>query len=147
MNRIYVDTEFNGFGGELISFALVPEDSSKQEIYLILEQEKAYQPWVLANVIPHLGDAQVVDRERAGRTLAAYLRMFDNPVLVADWPEDLTNMLNLLLLGGGMMVATPDFSLEYRNFRGFSAARDSKVPHNALWDARALRDHVINHRI
>lgn len=141
--RIFCDSEFNGFGGELISFALVPEDSSKPELYLILEQERPYQPWVLINVIPHLGDAQVVDRERAGRTLAAYLRLFDDPVLVADWPEDLSHMLNLLLIGPGMMVATPDFRLEYRNFKGFAAAKESQVPHNALWDARALRDFAV----
>lgn len=141
--RIFCDSEFNGFGGELISFALVPEVSSKPELYLALEQQRPYEPWVLINVIPHLGDVQVVTRERAGRTLAGYLRLFDKPRLIADWPEDLIHMLDLLLLGGGMMVATPDFDLEYRNFAGFNASEQSKLPHNALADARALRDFVL----
>jgi hypothetical protein len=30
------------------------------------------------------------------------------------------------------------------NLAGFSTARNSAVPHNALHDARALRDHVVN---
>jgi hypothetical protein len=31
--RFFLDTEFNGFGGKLMSLALVPENNSKPEFY------------------------------------------------------------------------------------------------------------------
>ena len=43
------------------------------------------------------------------------------------------------------MLAVPPLSLHFVPLHGFSTASNSKVPHNALHDARALRDHVMNH--
>jgi hypothetical protein len=61
--------------------------------------------------------------------------------LAADWPEDIAQFCNLLVTGPGEMI-----DLRYLTFRvvplsNFSTAENSKVPHNALHDARALRDH------
>jgi hypothetical protein len=44
-----------------------------------------------------------------------------------------------------MMLTVPPLSLHFVPLHGFSTAANSKVPHNALHDARALRDHVTNH--
>jgi hypothetical protein len=44
-----------------------------------------------------------------------------------------------------MMVPVPPLSLHFVPLHGFSTAANSVVPHNALHDARALRDHVMNH--
>ena len=35
--KLFLDTEFNGFGGKLISMALVPEDKTLPEFYKELE--------------------------------------------------------------------------------------------------------------
>ena len=49
----------------------------------------------------------------------------------------------LLVTGPGVMAEVPGLRFEFRPLAGFSTAANSKVPHNALHDARALRDHVL----
>jgi hypothetical protein len=48
--RYFLDTEFNGFGGTLLSLALVPEDG--EEFYAIIASDDPLHPWVERNVIP-----------------------------------------------------------------------------------------------
>ena len=55
--RYFLDTEFNGFGGALLSLALVPEDG--QEFYVTLECDDPVFPWVERNVVPYLDNVQV----------------------------------------------------------------------------------------
>ena len=66
----------------------------------------------------------------------------------ADWPEDLAHFCALLVTGPGRMAGI-DFGLklELINAAGFSAAANSRVPHNALHDARALRDFYMVDRV
>ena len=49
----------------------------------------------------------------------------------------------LLVTGPGVMVEVPALTFHFVPLTGFSTAANSKVPHNALHDARALRDHVL----
>ena len=49
--RYFLDTEFNGFGGELISLALVPEHGH-DEYYAVLPLPDELHPWVERNVVP-----------------------------------------------------------------------------------------------
>ena len=65
--------------------------------------------------------------------------------IVADWPEDLAQFAMLLVTGPGQMVAVAAAHLRLEPLTNFSTAANSAVPHNALHDARALRDHVMNH--
>nr|MBA4771246.1 hypothetical protein [Sphingobium sp.] len=51
--RYFLDTEFNGFGGTLISVALVPEHGD-QEFYVSLPLPDEIEPWVAKHVIPYL---------------------------------------------------------------------------------------------
>ena len=43
--RYFLDTEFNGFGGQLLSLALVPEDGG-EEFYITLQHDGPFEPWV-----------------------------------------------------------------------------------------------------
>ena len=86
-----------------------------------------------------------ISREAAARTLAHYLGHDEAPEIVADWPEDLAHVAMLSVIGPGEMVTLPPLTLKLMNLSGFSTAANSAVPHNALHDARSLRDHVINH--
>ena len=52
--RYFLDTEFNGFGGALISLALVPEHGD-QEYYATLPLPEPVHPWVERHVVPYLG--------------------------------------------------------------------------------------------
>ena len=143
--RYFLDTEFNGFGGALLSLALVPEDG--EEFYVTLECEDRIFPWVERNVLPYLDKVPVglvsprMTRRQAADALAAYLGTDPEPELVADWPEDVTQFCSLLMIGPGEMVPMPPLTFRLVTLQGFSPAANSAVPHNALHDARSLRDH------
>lgn len=137
LERIALDTEFSNFRGNLLSFGLVPEDQSIPPLYVVIDYEGYYDPWVVKNVIPFLGDQEKVSPEFAARQFAQYLRQFDNPVLIADWPEDINQMMSLLIIGPGKMVNCPNFTCSLVR-TDFSTADHSAIPHNALEDARAL---------
>ena len=146
--RYFLDTEFNGFGGALISLALVPEDG--QEFYVTLKCPDPLVPWVERNVVPFLDHVPVglvsprVSRREAAGAVSAYLVGDPEPELVADWPEDLTLFCSLLMTAPGEMVPVPPLTFRLVPLPGFSTAANSAVPHNALHDARALRDHFLS---
>ena len=73
-----------------------------------------------------------------------YLRGDDDALIVADWPEDIAQFCNLLITGPGQMVDLRNLSFKLNSLAGFSTAANSQVPHNALHDARSLRDHILS---
>ena len=145
--RYFLDTEFNGWGGALLSLALVPDDG--EELYVTLDWDGTLEPWVERHVIPYLDsvpDSFVsarMNRADAAQTVAHYLAGDLEPLIVADWPEDIAQFNMLLLTGPGTMVEVPPLAFRFLQLPGFSTAANNKVPHNALHDARALRDHVM----
>ena len=145
--RYFLDTEFNGFGGALLSVALVPEDG--EDFYATLALEGDALPWVERNVVPFLDHVpQALQSPRLSRRDAAielshYLSVDPAPVIVADWPEDISQFCNLLMTGPGEMVPVPALAFELIPLGGFSTAANSAVPHNALHDARALKEHML----
>ena len=50
--RYFLDTEYNGWGGALLSLALVPDDG--EELYLTLDWDGPLEEWVERNVVPYL---------------------------------------------------------------------------------------------
>lgn len=148
--RYFLDTEYNGFGGALLSLALVPEDNS-EEFYVTIATEGSVDPWVDRHVVPYLDTVPEqlksprLSRRAAGEALASWLQHDPEPRIVADWPEDLSQFAMLLVVGPGQMLDVPPFTLAFEPLANFSTAANSRVPHNALHDARALRDHVMNH--
>ena len=121
--RYFLDTEYNGWGGALISLGLVPEDGG-QELYIVLDWEGPLEPWVERHVVPYLDKvpdgfiAPRRTREDAARDLAQWLvREHETQVhvsypesvelrVVADWPEDISQFCNLLTIGPGSMGTT-----------------------------------------
>ena len=106
--------------------------------------------WVERNVVPYLDmvpdslTSPRMSRADAAGTLAHYLAGDPAPLIVADWPEDIAQINMLLVTGPGVMSEVPGLRFEFRPLSGFSTAANSRVPHNALHDARALRDHVLS---
>ena len=145
--RYFLDTEFNGFGGALLSVALVPEDG--EEFYATLAMDDDVLPWVERNVVPFLDHVpQALQSPRLSQRDAAielshYLSVDPAPVIVADWPEDIAQFCNLLMTGPGEMVPVPALTFQLVPLGGYSTAANSAVPHNALHDARALKDHLL----
>ena len=139
--RYFLDTEFNGFCGELVSIALVPEDATLAPFYEAVICA-APEPWVAANVLPVL-NTRPLPRGAVAEALADYLAAAGAPVIVADWPEDVAHLARLLIIGPGRMLAVPRLVIELADVPGFEAAALSSVPHNAWSDATALRAFVL----
>jgi hypothetical protein len=146
--RYFLDTEYDGFGGALLSLALVPEDGG-EEFYVVLDSE-ASDPWVQRHVVPFLDmvpeghKGPRLSRRSAAEALGAWLQLDEAAEIIADWPEDLAQLSMLLVTAPGQMVSVPQLTLRFVPLHGFSTAANSVVPHNALHDARALRDHLRN---
>lgn len=145
--RYFLDTEFNGWSGALLSLALVPDEG--EDFYVTLRFEGELEPWVARNVVPYLDmvpdalQSPRLGRPEAAEALAHFLAHDPAPVLVADWPEDIAQFSMLLLTGPGTMIPVPPLTFRLVPLPGFSTAENSAVPHNALHDARALRDHLL----
>jgi hypothetical protein len=139
--RYFLDTEFNGFGGPLISLALVPEDREAQPFYAaaLCPHPTA---WVAEHVLPVLGTDPVAPEE-VGRQMAHYLRNDPEPLLFADWPEDIALAARALIAGPGHRHPIDRIRFELCDAFGFDAAALSKIPHNAYHDAVALRDFIL----
>lgn len=149
MTKLFIDTEFNGYQGELLSLALVTEDANVGlNVDNVIERLNAtvynvefplpaqIDPWVAANVVPNLSPIKY-PLEYAQNSLRVFLKQFDQIHVIADWPDDIRYFMELLITGPGTRIDTPPMTLEVRRDIDSSA---SKVPHNAFWDALALRD-------
>lgn len=139
--RYFLDTELNGFGGELIAIALVPEEEAGQAFYAAIECSEP-TAWVAEHVIPVLEVAPASRTEVADR-FSDYLIDDEYPVIVADWPEDIAQAARLLVMGPGVMkpVRTLRFELVDPDIIGPYAAATER--HNAQADAAALRATVL----
>lgn len=149
--RYFLDCEYNGFGGELLSLALVPDAPGEEEFYAILTAAQPPNEWVQRNVLPFLDHVPEglkgppLQREQAAILLAAWLTGLPEVEIVADWPDDIAHFCQLVTVGPGRMVPLPPVTFRLLALPGFSTAANSAVPHNALHDARSLRDHVLEH--
>ena len=80
MMRYFLDVEFNGFGGPLLSLALVPEDPTR-----LPSMRRCRKPdvWVAAHVLPVLR-TQPISRPEMVVKLADYLSDDAEPVVISD---------------------------------------------------------------
>lgn len=130
--RLWLDAEFNGFQGPLISLAVVDEEG--REWYEVLTCESPV-PWVEAHVMPVL-HKRATTSSRLAKSLATWLRKYPRIHVMADWPEDLAHFCSALVTGPGSAYVVPPLTMELLRV---SVPLASAVPHNALEDARALR--------
>jgi hypothetical protein len=113
----------------------------------VIPTDAPYHPWVEKHVVPYLESVprtlyNRLNRIAAAHDVAAFLSGDPDPVIIADWPEDIALFCRLLLVGETEIVDIRHMRFEFHRTPGFSTARNSAVPHNALHDARALRDHL-----
>ena len=143
--RYFLDTEYNGIDGALLSLALVPDEGD--ELYLTFKTDEGIVDWVQQHVLPYLDSVPDqlacprLDRGDGAQALEHYLRHDEDAVIIADWPEDVAQFCNLMVTGPGDMIDLRHLTFRLLPLINFSTAENSRVPHNALHDARALRDH------
>lgn len=134
--NLFIDCEWNSFGGQLLSIALVSEDLDVYDFYREFLIEEKLNPWVKENVVPYLYTEPYVKGSvpEIQSQLAMHLEPFNSVHIVADWPEDIERFCKLLITGPGTRIDTPPLSFEIVRCNPVS-----KVPHYALADAQALR--------
>ena len=93
--NLFLDCEFNGLGGELISMALVDEDG--HSFYEVLTCTHPI-PWVAKNVIPKLAQAPIFLTEFKNK-LCLFLNEYTEIHVIADWAEDLSLFMHSLIIG------------------------------------------------
>jgi hypothetical protein len=135
--RLFLDTEFNEFGGELISMALVSEHEGL-EWYQVRKMTSAPGEWVSKHVIPKL-DKLPLEGYEFRASFAAFISAFDGCEIIADWPADFEHFCALLSGVGAEAGFSIPLECTMRLVRGDDTITPEN-PHNALSDARALRD-------
>lgn len=148
--HFFLDCEFDGFGGKLLSLALAPRDRASDSLYLLASDASDVQDeWVRQNVVPFYKTelpqpAQFFEIGRAafGPAISSYLSEFSGgmPHIVVDWPDDLRYFCESLIVSPGQMVGLPAFSSQLVRVDAYPTTLPNAVQHNALWDALALRE-------
>lgn len=133
--KLFLDTEFNEFGGELISMALVSE--AGHEWYQVRKMTAAPGEWVSENVIPKL-DKLPLESYEFRASFHAFISRFNGAEIIADWPADFEHFCQLLTGIGADAGFSIPLECTMRLIRGGEITPYN--PHNALSDARALRD-------
>ena len=136
--NLWLDTEFDGHGGWLISLALAAEDG--KHWYGILN-DVGFHPWVRENVMPKVYAMKptiegIYDAVRF--SLKEYLQARAGATIWADWPADFEYLMRLMVGPSYadsfvvpctmQLIVTPD------------GEPKPEIPHNALSDAIALME-------
>jgi hypothetical protein len=134
--KLWIDCEFNEFGGDLISMALVAEDGQEFYEVLNLENDEKYGSWVYFNVVPYL-NKDPIDKQVFQAKLWQFLNQWDEVHIIADWPDDIKYFCMSLITAPGMCIGTPA-KLTMQIDRELNT-ESSAILHNALEDARAIK--------
>lgn len=149
--RYYLDCEFNGKGGDLISLAMIREDG--WSLYAVVTDALSdpangtlhdnITPWVMTNVIPILKACPVkpeaVLEDALPRVIERFLSNDPSPHVVTDWPEDMAYFARAIINGPGTMINIPRLIMELIRVDAYPTDIPNAVQHNAWWDALALR--------
>jgi hypothetical protein len=141
----FLDCEFDGFGGDLLSLSLVRQDG--RALYIVLGRvNEPCTEWVAQNVIPlmkQVPDDLTIwthdDPADAARTIQAFLLGDERPHIIADWPDDIAYFCKALMTGPGEMVSMRHMTFEMLRVLAYPTDLEGAVQHNAYWDAMALR--------
>jgi hypothetical protein len=146
--QYFLDTEFNGFGGALISLGLVREDGPS--LYLIYATQETTNPFVRSKVKPNLlcvppgVVARRVSQGEGAHAIEAFLHGDADALIIADWPADLSLFCQALMLEPGLMVPITRLRFELHRVTSYPTDLAGAVEHNACWDAMALRQRLMH---
>lgn len=142
--RYYLDCEFDGHNGPLLSLALVREDGHSIHIETT---EIAQDPWVVANVVPLMSENDATTHPLAqpnqvGTQLRQFIAEDDDATIIADSPVDIGRFCQALMTspdGGYCQNIWNRLNFEVHDVDCYPTALVGAVQHNAWWDAMALR--------
>jgi hypothetical protein len=136
--NLYLDTEFDGHGGNLISLALAGDDGKNW--YGIFD---AYcgNEWVAEHVAPKLYAMKPTiqgDHDVLRFSLKEFLLERPGATIWADWPADFEHLMRLMCGSHYGESFTPPCTMQL--IITPDGEPKPEHPHNALSDAIALRD-------
>lgn len=133
---LFLDTEFNGHGGVLISIALASTDGDEFYEVVKVPNIRHLHPWVAANVVPKLDKAPIgIEAVRSG--LFRFLQERPGEPIFADWPADFVHLLNLFAKPDNPEQSyCPNLTMYLLHNVDYPHVKN----HNALFDAKSLRD-------
>lgn len=137
--RLFLDVEFNGTHGELVSAALVSAQGDRW--YEVLDTSNMeLVPWVQENVIPVLAK-DPISIEAFEASLDEFLSQFGFVEFIYNAHADKRYL-------DGILDGLPRVPLHKCTRDGHLSASNSAIPHNALHDALAIVAYVAgnNHR-
>jgi len=145
--QYYIDCEFDGHNGPLLSLAIVPDSGPSLHIETFATDD-VKDEWVAKNVVPIMSEHQadsmaIVTINEVGHLLRRYLANDKTPVIIADSPVDIARFCQALmtgLQGGYEPNVWPKLSFEVHDVDCYPTALTGAVQHNAWWDAMALRE-------
>jgi hypothetical protein len=147
MGRYYIDCEFDGHNGALLSVAIVRDDGLATSLHLTI-RAIAYDSWVIKNVVPLLDshdatmDAANVFPDAVGAFLRQFIGDDPQPIIVADSPVDIGRFCQAISTGGDGGWASTSYermTFIVENVDCYPTDLPGAIQHNAWWDAMALR--------
>ncbi|MNX51493.1 3'-5' exoribonuclease [compost metagenome] len=135
MPLFFIDAEFEDSTRTLISLAIVSEDGQR-EFYEVLPSSQVQEQWVRENVIPILQKAPIT-YEQFQAKLETFMHQFPGMTIYADHINDIAYFSRALDKGMGKRIRIQPLIMIVDDEL---SAKKSKILHNALFDARAIRD-------
>lgn len=143
----YVDCEFDGHRGRLLSIALVRKDGYGIHVQTL---NKPFDKWVEENVMPHMNshnaeNSVVVDENSVGAVLRVFIGQDKEPAFISDSPVDTGRLCRALTTneaGEWQPCGYDTMQFLVSNVDCYPTKLEGAVRHNAWWDAMALREIV-----
>ncbi len=142
--RFYIDCEFDGHNGGLLSIALVKDDGDGIHIHSDIAPMDI---WVRRNVLPLIDQHKApksakVYESQVGDVIRAFIGDCVHPIIIADSPVDISRFCHALSTAPDGRWASADYpamTFEVHNVDCYPTTLEGAVQHNAWWDAMALR--------
>lgn len=145
-SSFYIDCEFDGHDGPLLSIAMVREDG--RSLYVkVGDHNYVKDAWVRENVLPimdshHADLSWHVGQSEVGTPLRGFIGDCQNPVIIADSPVDIGRFCRAISTGeDGQWHSTSYSGMTFIvcNVDCYPTKLAGAIRHNAWWDAMALR--------
>ena len=145
--RYYLDCEFDGFGGPLMTMGIACQDG--RGLYLIYNTQ-TNDPWVQKNVVPIIYDLpddpkiDIVGNAQAwgAQHIANFMGQDYDINILTDWPDDIKYFCQSIIVGPGQMIKIPSFSMHVVRVDAYPTELKGAIQHNAMWDALALKHYI-----
>ena len=142
--RFYIDCEFDGHNGPLISMGIIREDG--RDLYIMVESHPR-NLWVLENVVPVLERHSayvtwVCPPNLVGGAIRSFIGLCECPVIIADSPVDIARFCAAISTsedGDWQSTNYRAMRFEVHNVDCYPNDIEGAVQHNAWWDAVSLR--------